>query len=249
MQITITALRGMPEVRPGDDLAGLILEGCEATGLALQAGDVLVVTQKVVSKAEGQLVDLREVEPSPFAVQYAETWGKDPAHIEVVMRESVRVVRMDKGIIISETRQGFVCANAGVDASNVPGEHEVSLLPKDSDASAARLREALRVMTGVDAPVIISDSFGRTWRNGIINVAIGVSGLQPLIDYRGQDDPFGYRMSATVIAIADELASAAELAMGKIEGYPAALIRGYPYVPAPATAQDLVMEPERDMFR
>src|SRR5207247_11276735 len=145
-----------------------------------------------------------------------------------------------KGVLISETHHGLVCANAGVDASNVPGGHIVSLLPADPDASAARIREALRTHTGVDAPVIISDSFGRTWRNGIINVAIGISGLQALIDYRGRDDPYGYRMSATVIAVADELASAAELAMGKVEGCPAALISGYPYTPAPGSAQELV---------
>jgi coenzyme F420-0:L-glutamate ligase/coenzyme F420-1:gamma-L-glutamate ligase len=156
---------------------------------------------------------------------------------------------MDKGIIISETHHGFVCANAGVDASNVPGEHVVSLLPKDSDASAARLREAIRERSGIDVPVIISDSFGRTWRNGIINVAIGVSGLQGLIDYRGQEDPHGYLMSATVIAVADELASAAELAMGKVEACPVAMIRGYEYVPSPGTARELLMDPTRDMFR
>src|SRR5919204_2811757 len=246
MQLTITGISGIPEVRPGDDLAGLVLAGCEITGVALREGDILVVTQKVVSKAEGRLVDLRQVEPSAFALDYAKRWGKDPRQIEVVLRESVRVVRMDKGVIITETRHGFVCANSGVDASNVPGKHIVSLLPEDPDASAARIREAIREKTGADAPVIISDSFGRTWRNGIINVAVGISGLQALIDYRGQDDPYGYRMNATVIAVADELASAAELAMGKVEGCPAALIRGYPYTPAPGTAQELVIDPERD---
>jgi len=249
MQITITAISQIPEVKPGDDLAELILAGCEVAGIALQLGDVLVVTQKIVSKAEGRLLDLREVEPSPFALEYSLKWDKDPRHTEVVLRESVRVVRMDRGIIISETRHGLVCANAGVDSSNVPGEHVVSLLPEDSDASAARLRESLRDRTGSDVPVIISDSFGRTWRDGIINVAIGVSGLQPLIDYRGQDDPFGYRMSATIIAVADELASAAELVMGKVDSAPVALVRGYSYVPAEGTAQELIMEPGRDMFR
>jgi coenzyme F420-0:L-glutamate ligase / coenzyme F420-1:gamma-L-glutamate ligase len=249
MQLTITGISGIPEVRPGDDLAGLVLAGCATTGVALREGDILVVTQKVVSKAEGRLVDLRQVEPSAFALDYAKRWGKDPRQIEVVLRESVRIVRMDKGVVITETRHGFVCANSGVDASNVPGKHIVSLLPEDPDASAARIREAIRERTGVDAPVIISDSFGRTWRNGIINVAVGISGLQALIDYRGQDDPYGYRMSATVIAVADELASAAELAMGKVEGCPAALIRGYPYTPSPGSAQELVIDPERDMFR
>ncbi len=249
MQITITGINSIPEVKPGDDLPGLIMAGFAATGVTLQQGDVLVVTQKIVSKAEGRLVDLNNIEPSPFALQHARKWGKDPRQIEVVLMESARIVRMDKGVLISETHQGLVCANAGVDASNVPGEDIVSLLPVDSDVSAARIREALRQSTGVDVPVIISDSFGRTWRNGIINVAIGVSGLQALTDYRGQDDQFGYRMSATVIAVADELASAAELVMGKIEACPVALVRGYPYVAAAGTAQELVIDPTRDMFR
>ncbi|MFL5735237.1 MAG: coenzyme F420-0:L-glutamate ligase [Chloroflexia bacterium] len=249
MQLTITAIDGIPEVRPGDDLPGLILSGCEATDVRLEPGDILVVTQKIVSKAEGASVDLDQVEPSAFAIDYANRWGKDPRQVEVVLRESVRVVRMDKGVLITETRHGLVCANSGVDASNVPGGHIVTLLPKDPDASAARLRQAIQDRAGVDVPVIISDSFGRTWRNGIINVAVGISGLQALIDYRGQDDPYGYRMSATVIAIADELASAAELAMGKVEARPVALIKGYPYTPAPGTAHELVIDPERDMFR
>jgi coenzyme F420-0:L-glutamate ligase / coenzyme F420-1:gamma-L-glutamate ligase len=156
---------------------------------------------------------------------------------------------MDRGIIISETYHGFVCANAGVDASNVPGEQIVALLPKDPDASAARIRYAIKGQTGLDIPVIVSDSFGRPWRLGIINIAIGVSGLAPLKDYRGQDDPFGYRMSATVIAVADEIASAAELAMGKVEACPVVIVRGYPYDPAPGSAREVVMEPGRDMFR
>jgi coenzyme F420-0:L-glutamate ligase/coenzyme F420-1:gamma-L-glutamate ligase len=156
---------------------------------------------------------------------------------------------MDKGVLISETRHGFVCANAGVDASNVPGDHIVALLPEDSDASADRIREAVNKATGLDLPVVITDSFGRPWRNGIVNVAIGVSGLAPLKDFRGLDDPFGYRMSATVIAVADEIASAAELAMGKLEACPAAIVRGYPYDPAEGRASELVIDPSRDMFR
>lgn len=249
MQITITSINSIPEVTLGDDLSGLILVGCEAMGVGLEQGDVLVVTQKIVSKAEGRLVDLRNIEPSAFALDYAGKWDKDPRQIEVVLMESARIVRMDKGILISETHHGFVCANAGVDASNVPGEHIVSLLPDDPDASAARIRDGLRERTGVDVPVIVSDSFGRTWRNGIINVAIGVSGLQSLVDYRGQDDPFGYRMSATVIAVADELASAAELVMGKVEACPVAIVRGYPYAEAEGTAHELIIDPARDMFR
>ncbi|MEO5953497.1 MAG: coenzyme F420-0:L-glutamate ligase [Chloroflexia bacterium] len=249
MQINILGIPNIPEINPGDDLPALILEGCAAGDITLQEGDVLVVTQKIVSKAEGQLVDLREIEPSPFAVEYAKAWGKDPRQIEVVLRESTRIVRMDKGVLISETKHGFVCANAGVDASNVPGENIVGLLPVDSDASAAGIREAIKQATGLDLPVIVSDSFGRTWRQGIINIAIGVSGLAPLIDYRGQDDPFGYRMSATVIAVADELASAAELVMGKVEACPVAVVRNYPYTRAEGSSRELVIDPTRDMFR
>ncbi|MBF6612361.1 MAG: coenzyme F420-0:L-glutamate ligase [Chloroflexi bacterium] len=249
MQITITGINGVPEIQVGDDLARLILRGFEASGFTPQVGDVMVVTQKVVSKAEGRIVDLRQIEPSEFARDYARKWGKDPRHIEVVLRESARIVRMDKGILISETKHGFVCANAGVDASNVPGEHIVSLLPEDSDVSAARIRQSLKDELGVDIPVIISDSFGRSWRNGIINIAIGASGLQTLLDYRGQYDPHGYLMSATVIAVADELASAAELVMGKVEACPVAVVRGYPYDSAQSTAHDLVIDPSRDMFR
>jgi coenzyme F420-0:L-glutamate ligase/coenzyme F420-1:gamma-L-glutamate ligase len=249
VQITITGITNMPEVRPGDDLAELILVGCDASGVTLAEGDVLVVTQKVVSKAEGRLVDLREIEPSDLASRYADAWGKDPRHIEVVLRESKRIVRMDRGIIISETQHGFVCANAGVDASNVPGEHVVALLPLDPDESATRLRLAIKEETGQDVPVIISDSFGRPWRNGITNVAIGVSGLQPLIDYRGQHDEHGYLLNATIIAVADELASAAELVMGKLDGSPAAVIRGYQFFPGDGSAREIVMDPARDMFR
>lgn len=249
MRITITGIEGMPEVAPGDDLAALILEGCASSGITLEQGDVVVVTQKVVSKAEGRLVDLAGVEASPFAAQYAHRWSKDPRHVEVVLRESKRIVRMDRGLIIAETRHGFVCANAGVDASNVPGKAVVCLLPEDPDDSASRIREGIRQRAGLDLAVIISDSFGRAWRNGIINIAIGVSGLRSLRDYRGQRDPYGYLMNATVLAVADELASAAELAMGKVDGCPAAIVRGYPYDKAEGTAQELVMQPDRDMFR
>jgi coenzyme F420-0:L-glutamate ligase / coenzyme F420-1:gamma-L-glutamate ligase len=202
-----------------------------------------------MSKAEGRLVDLNTVEPSALAKEYAARWGKDPRQIEVVFRESRRVVRMDRGVVISETRHGFVCANAGVDASNVPGEDTVCLLPVDPDRSAARLREALRRRLGVEVAVVVSDSFGRAWRFGITDVAIGVSGMDPLADYRGQNDPHGYPMEASVLAVADELAAAAELVMGKTDGVPVAIVRGYAYGRDAGTGQDLLMPPERDMFR
>jgi coenzyme F420-0:L-glutamate ligase/coenzyme F420-1:gamma-L-glutamate ligase len=244
--IELIPVGGFPEVRPGDDLEGLV---AGAVGPILRPGDVLVVTHKVMSKAEGRLVDLRTVEPSPLAKEYASRWGKDPRQIEVVFRESRRVVRMDRGVVISETRHGFVCANAGVDASNVPGEDTVCLLPVDPDRSAARLRAALLDRLGVEAPVIVSDSFGRAWRFGITDVAIGVSGMDPLADYRGQNDPHGYPMEASVLAVADEIAAAAELVMGKTDGVPVAIVRGYDYGRRAGTGQDLLMPPERDMFR
>ena len=244
--IVLIPVEGFPEVRPDDDLEALV---AGAVGDTLRSGDVLVVTHKIMSKAEGRLVDLGSVEPSALAKEYAARWGKDPRRIEVVLRESRRVVRMDRGVVISETRHGFVCANAGVDASNVPGEETVCLLPVDPDRSAARLREALRRRLGVEVAVVVSDSFGRAWRFGITDVAIGVSGMDPLADYRGQNDPHGYPMEASVLAVADELAAAAELVMGKTDGVPVAIVRGYAYGRDAGTGQDLLMPPERDMFR
>lgn len=248
-QIQIIGLDGIREVYPGDDVAAIVLRSLAASNVQLERGDVLVVTHKIVSKAEGQVVDLHTIEPSPFARQWAERYGKDPRQIEVVLQEAVRVVKMDRGVIIAETRHGFVCANAGVDASNVAGADEVCLLPVDPDASALRIREGLRTHTDIDVPVIISDSFGRAWRDGVVNIAIGVSGLAPVVDYRGERDPYGYLMSASVMAVADELAAAAELVMGKVDQRPVALVRGYRYIPDNGTAQRLVMPAERDMFR
>ena len=239
-------IEGFPEVRPGDELAALV---CAAVEGDLRSGDVLVVTHKIISKAEGRIVDLRTVEPSPLAKDYATRYGKDPRQIEVVFRESRRIVRMDRGIVISETRHGFVCANAGVDASNVPGDDTVCLLPVDPDASASKLRAALAGRLGVEVAVLVSDSFGRAWRHGITDVAVGVSGMDPIADYRGQRDQYGYPMEASVLAVADELAAAAELVMGKTAGIPLAVVRGYRYTPTPGTGKDLLMPPERDMFR
>jgi coenzyme F420-0:L-glutamate ligase/coenzyme F420-1:gamma-L-glutamate ligase len=244
--LEILPVEGIPEVLPGDDLPDLI---ARATGEDLRAGDILVVTHKIVSKAEGRLVDLRAVQPSALAKGFAARYGRDPRQIEVVLRESRRVVRMDRGLIIAETHHGFVCANAGVDASNVPGDDAVCLLPVDPDASAARLREALTARVGSDLAVIVSDSFGRPWREGITNVAIGVAGMDSLTDYRGQRDPYGYPLEASILAVADELAAAAELVMGKTEGIPAAIVRNYPYKPGRGRALDLLMAPERDLFR
>ncbi|MBA3702763.1 MAG: coenzyme F420-0:L-glutamate ligase [Actinomycetota bacterium] len=244
--IEVLGLENFPEVRPGDDLNCMI---SGAVARDLRPHDVLVVTHKIVSKAEGRLVDLRTVEPSTLAKGYAARYGKDPRQIEVVLRESRRIVRMDRGIIISETHHGFVCANAGVDASNVPGDDTVCLLPLDPDASAARLGDALAEDPGVEVAVVVSDSFGRAWRHGITDVAIGVAGMDPVADYRGLRDPHGYPMEASVLAVADELAAAAELVMGKTDGIPLAIVRGYSYSPTSGNARELLMPPERDMFR
>jgi coenzyme F420-0:L-glutamate ligase / coenzyme F420-1:gamma-L-glutamate ligase len=244
--IEVLGVEGFPEIRPGDDLNRMI---SGAVARDLRPRDVLVVTHKIVSKAEGRLVDLRTIEPSTLAKAYATRYGKDPRQIEVVFRESRRIVRMDRGIIISETHHGFVCANAGVDASNVPDDDTVCLLPVDPDASARRVRDALAEDPGIEVAVVISDSFGRTWRHGITDVAIGVAGMDPVADYRGQRDPHGFPMEASVLAIADELAAAAELVMGKTEGIPLAIVRGYSYSPVSGSARELLMPPERDMFR
>lgn len=247
--IQIIPLRGAPEAHPGDDIAAMALAAASASGVRLEAGDILVVTQKVISKAEGMLVDLGSVTPSDIALRYGQQWDRDPRQIEVVLRESARIVRMDRGLIIAQTRHGFVCANAGVDASNVPGEDVVCLLPRDPDASAARLRAELLQRTGQEIAIIISDSFGRPWRQGIVNVALGVAGIAPLADYRGQPDDFGRVMSASVIAVADEIASAAELATGKIARTPFVIVRGYPYERAEGSGAQILMDSASDLFR
>ena len=253
-EVRIIGLDGMPEVAPGDDLDSLIGNAIVTSGVGLERGDIVVVTHKIVSKAEGQVVDLRTIEPSTLATEFGERWDKDPRKIEVVLRESRRIVRMDNGLIIAETAHGFVCANAGVDASNASPD-TVVLLPKDPDASAGRLRRALEKRfgpVGIDAlAVIISDSFGRPWRQGIVNVAIGVSGMAPLVDYRGQMDAAGYELSASILAVADEVAAAAELVMHKLAGRPVAIVRGYrsPLAGAAGTGRDLIMDPARDLFR
>jgi coenzyme F420-0:L-glutamate ligase/coenzyme F420-1:gamma-L-glutamate ligase len=252
-QLEIVALAGLPEIRPGDDLAARIGDALEgAPGLLpLRTDDVLVVTQKVVSKAEGAVVDLTTIEPRPEAAEFAARWDRDPRQIEVVLREARRVVRMTNGVLITETRHGFVCANGGVDASNVGPDSGsiVTLLPADPDVSAARIRDVLRARFGIDVPVVISDSFGRPWRWGIVDVAIGVSGLAPLEDLRGVPDADGRIMRSTVRAVADELASAAELALGKTAGRPVALIRGALVRRAESSIRDALMPAENDLFR
>ena len=248
-EVRLIGLPALPEVEPGDDIHSMIGDAIAASGLTLDAADVLVVTHKVVSKAEGRLVKLAEVTPSDLARRFAERFDKDPRQVEVVLRESARIVRLDRGVIISETRHGFICANAGVDASNV-ADGTVCLLPVDPDGSALGIRGAIEKRFGVAPGVIISDSFGRPWRSGIVNVAIGVAGMAPLADYRGYTDPAGYEMHISVLAVADELASAAELVMHKLERRPVALVRGYePPTRSPqGTGRDLVLDPARNLF-
>lgn len=248
-EVRIIGLHGLPDIVAGTDLAQVITEAAQAQGLSFASGDILVVTQKIVSKAEGQLVDIHTVTPSPFAVQIAEVQAKDPQIVEVVLRETKRVVKMDRRTIISETHHGFVCAHAGVDESNVAGEGIVALLPVDADASARRLRQGLRERTGVELAVIISDTFGRPWREGLVNVAIGVAGMEPFKDYRGLPDTEGRILKVTTLAVADELAAAAELVMGKLDKVPVAVIRGYPYTLGEGDAKLLVRKPEKDLFR
>jgi coenzyme F420-0:L-glutamate ligase/coenzyme F420-1:gamma-L-glutamate ligase len=249
-EIRLLGLDGIPEVVPGDDLAGMIGDAIERSGHGLTADDILVVTHKIVSKAEGRLVDLRTITPSTLATSIAGRFGKDARQVEVVLRESSRIVRMDRGVIIAETAHGLICANAGVDASNVSTE-TVCLLPIDPDGSAANLRRRLEERFGVAPGVIISDSFGRPWRVGIVNVAVGVAGLAPLADYRGYTDAAGYELHVSVLAVADELAAAAELVMNKLDARPVALIRGYgsPVGAEPGTGRDLILDPTRDLFR
>ena len=234
-------VEGIPEVREGDDLAALL-----AAAASFEDGDVLVVAQKVVSKAEGRMVSLDGVQPSEAARELA--GDEDPRRLEVILREAARIVRSRPPLVIAETRHGFVCASAGVDASNAVGPGTLVLLPLDPDASAARIRLGLLERTGRAVGGVVSDSFGRAWRQGTTDVAIGVAGLRPLVDLRGVRDATGYELHATTIAVADEIAGAAELVMGKTSGVPAAIVRGLD-VAGEGSARELVMPPERDLFR
>jgi len=248
-ELRVIGLSGLPIVTPGADLVALIQQAAAAVPLSLQAGDIVVITQKIVSKAEGCVIALKDVTPSPWAEQYARQWGKDPRHVEVVLRQSRRIVRMDRGVLIAETHHGFICANAGVDQSNIEGEEVVAVLPIDPDASARAIRQGLREGLGVEVAVIISDTFGRPWRNGIVNIAIGLSGMQAIKDYTGQLDAQGYELRVTALAVADELAAAAELVMNKLDNVPVAVIRGYDYPRGEGSLAQLIRAPERDLFR
>ncbi len=248
--IRIIPLKGMPIIEEGDDIGRLIVEAAERQGTPIEDGDIVVVTHIIVSRAEGRIVDLEAVKPSEAAVRIAAYTGKDPRLVEVVLNESRAIRRMAPGVLITETRQGFVCANSGVDKSNVPGETIVALLPKDPDESARRIRKRIEELSGKCVAVIISDTHGRAHRDGEINVAVGASGLEVIRDRRGERDLFGYVLQVKRTAIADELASAAELVIGQAdEGIPAAIIRGYPYTPSETSrAVELVRPRGRDLF-
>jgi coenzyme F420-0:L-glutamate ligase/coenzyme F420-1:gamma-L-glutamate ligase len=244
----VIGVEGIREVQRADDIAGLIADAAARQRTPLASGDLLVVGQKIVSKAEGRVIHLETVTPSTVATAMAAGLGRDPRLVEIILRESRRVVRMDRGILITETHHGWICANAGVDQSNIDLGWVV-LLPEDPDRSARQLRERLRLSAGVDVAVVIADTFGRPWREGLTNVAIGISGLAPLLSYLGEPDSAGRPLQATVLAIADELASAAEPVMGKLSRIPVAIIRGLRYAAGEEGSKPLLRDPARDLFR
>jgi coenzyme F420-0:L-glutamate ligase / coenzyme F420-1:gamma-L-glutamate ligase len=249
LTISLTAVENIPMVKAGDDLAALIARGLDETGLHLEHGDILIVCQKVVSKAEGRVVDLKDYEPSEFAKNLAVRWEKDPRAVEVVLRQTSRIVRNDRGVIIVETGPGWVCANAGVDESNSLEPDSAILLPEDPDASARRLRDAMRARFGVTIAVLITDTFGRPWRDGLTEVCLGIAGMNPMLDLRGTTDLGGRELHHTVVAVADEIASAAGLLMEKAAATPAVVLRGYKYEPFEGSAKVLIRPAEADLFR
>lgn len=248
MQINIIPIAGIPEVKKGDNVADIIFRAVISLGLSLEENDVIVVKQKIVSKAEGRLVKLEEVKPTKKAIKIARKNKKDPKLVEIILREARRIIRAERGIIITETKHGFVCANSGVDRSNVP-DGFVSLLPEDPDKSARQIRRKLEKLTSKKLAVIISDTFGRPWRKGQVDVAIGCSGIEPLASYRGMKDIYGYKLRVTEPAIADEIASAAELASRKLSRIPVVLVRGIKYRRSERGAKSIIMEKERNLFK
>jgi coenzyme F420-0:L-glutamate ligase/coenzyme F420-1:gamma-L-glutamate ligase len=244
----VIGVEGLPEIRRGDDLGRLIVDAARRQATPLAAGDILVVSQKVVSKAEGRVVRLSEVTPSPRAAAMARELGRDPRLVEVILAESRRIVRQDKGVLVVETHHGWVCANAGVDQSNVDADM-ACLLPEDADRSARALRERIRALTEHAPGIIVADTFGRPWREGLTNVAVGVAGLKPLKSYLGARDPAGHVLQATILALADELAGAAEPVMGKLDRIPVAIIRGLGWEPGDGSSRELQRDPARDLFR
>ena len=247
--IQLIAIRNLPEIEPGDDLGSLIVQAAQEIKVKLTSGDIIVVAQKVVSKSEGRLVNLATVKPSAFALEVAERQLRDPRLIEVILTESARIVRMDDHVLITETKHGFVCANAGVDKSNVKGKEWISLLPIAPDQSARRLAARLNELLGIRVAVLVTDTFGRAWREGLTNVAIGIAGMQALQDFRGEVDDHGKELSATVLAVADEIAAASGLLMRKTARIPVVLVRGYSYESGESGSAPLIRSKERDLFR
>ena len=248
--LTILPVKGIPDIKKGDELGKMIVEKVEDQGEVFQQGDIAVISQKVVSKAEGRVLPLARVIPSEFAKTIADETGKDPRQVEVVLRESKKIIRMKGGHLITETSHGFICANSGVDQSNVGTKRDsVTLLPHDSDVSADRIRKTIHHMTGKDVSVIITDTFGRAWRMGQVNFAIGISGMKPIHDYKGTKDMYRRTLQVTEIAVADELASAAELVMNKADRVPVAIIRGYKAPKGQGRIKELIRPEEFDLFR
>ena len=247
--VSLTPIEGIPLVKHGDDLADLLARGLQKSALKLEPGDIVVVCQKIVSKAEGRTVDLKDMEPSQLALNFAARWGKDARTLEVVLRQTSRIVRMDRGVLIVETGPGWVCANAGVDESNSMTDGHAILLPEDPDASASRIRAELKRRYGLEVAVLITDTFGRPWRDGLTEICLGIAGMNPMLDLRGTKDMGGRELHHTVVAIADEIASAAGLLMQKAAGIPAVLVRGYKYESAEGSAKALIRPAEADLFR
>ena len=247
--IALIPIPDIPQIQPGDDLVSILLDAIDRSKVGLKNGDILVMCQKIVSKAEGAVVDLKTVEPSDFAHQIADQWEKDPRIVEVVLRESNRIVMMKNGVVITETKRGWVCANSGVDASNTLADDIVIVLPEDPDKSAKDMRIAIQERRNISIGIVITDTFGRPWRDGLVEFALGVSGFEGLLDLRGGEDLQGRELSHTVISVADELACAAGLLMEQSAAVPAVIVRGYKYIPAEGNGQILIRPAEADLFR
>jgi len=247
--LTLTAIEGIPMVKRGDDLADLIVRALDAMHLKLENGDVVTVCQKIVSKSEGRVVSLEDIEPSPLAKNFAARWEKDPRAVELVLRQTSRIVRMDNAVLIVETGPGWVCANAGIDESNSLEDGRAILLPEDADVSAAKIRTDLKRLSGAEVAVLITDTFGRPWRDGLTEVCIGIAGMDPMLDLRGTPDLAGRELHHTVIAIADEISAAAGLLMPKAGATPAVLVRGYQYRAGEGSAKALIRPATSDLFR
>jgi coenzyme F420-0:L-glutamate ligase / coenzyme F420-1:gamma-L-glutamate ligase len=247
--LTFTAIEGIPMVAQGDNLGALICSAMTAGDLKPTRGDILVVCQKIISKAEGRICELSDIEPSALAIAYGARWEKDPRAVELVLRQTSRIVRMDNGVLIVETGPGWVCANAGIDESNSMADGRAILLPEDADRSAASIREEIRKITGIEIAVLVTDTFGRPWRDGLTEVCLGIAGMNPMLDLRGSTDLSGRELHHTVIAIADEIAAGAGLMMPKAGAIPAVLVRGYSYEPCEGSAKLLIRPAEMDLFR